>query len=51
MRIPVALTTKADESTTGQASLTLSDPDGNPTGNITYTWQHWDDTNGNGIVD
>src|SRR5258705_5469696 len=25
--------------------------DGNPTGNVTYTWQHWVDTNGNGIVD
>src|SRR5258705_6735 len=25
--------------------------DGNPTGNVTYTWQHWADTNGNGIVD
>src|SRR5260370_24137359 len=43
----VAISGTAAEGSTLTASV--SDPDGNPTGNVTYTWQHWADTNGNEI--
>src|SRR4029077_2670042 len=45
----VSISGTAVEGSTLTASV--SDPDGNPSGSITYTWQHWVDTNGNGIVD